>query len=64
MEVNTDDLVGAREVAEMIGLTNPKGVSVYRRRHADFPTPAVDRERCVLWRRQDVEAWAKATGRP
>jgi len=34
-------------------------VSVYRKRHADFPKPVVVKSRCLLWRRSDVEAWAK-----
>jgi hypothetical protein len=33
-------------------------------RYPDFPPPAVEKGRCLLWFREDVEAWAKATGRP
>lgn len=64
MQIDPADLIDSTEVAEIIGLSNPDGVSVYRRRHVDFPEPAVDKARCVLWLRSDVEAWAKATGRP
>ena len=54
-----DDLVDASEVAPMIGLANPKGVAVYRKREGlDFPEPWIVKGRCVLWRRQDIEAWA------
>ncbi len=57
--IDPDELIGATEVAPIIGLTNPKGVPVYRQRHADFPVPAVDRAGCVLWLRADVEKWAR-----
>jgi predicted DNA-binding transcriptional regulator AlpA len=56
--VDPAELVNAQEVAPIIGLTNPGGVSVYRRRHADFPKPIVEKGQCVLWRRADIDAWA------
>ncbi len=57
---NADDLIASTEVAVIIGLSNRKGVSVYRGRHVDFPAPVVDKGKCVLWLRADVERWAKA----
>lgn len=48
---------------EIVGLSNRTSVAVYRARYSDFPEPVVTRERCTLWRRQDIEAWAKKTGR-
>ena len=57
-KIDPDDLIGLDEVAPIIGLTNPRGVSVYRRRHADFPTPRFDKGQCVLWLRADIEKWA------
>lgn len=59
MKVDPAELLDTRDVAAIIGLDNPNGVSVYRRRYPDFPTPVVDKGRCLLWRRQDVEAWAR-----
>ena len=59
-KIDPDDLIGPDEVAPIIGLRNPRAVSVYRRRYDDFPTPRVARAQCVLWLRTDVEAWAKA----
>jgi predicted DNA-binding transcriptional regulator AlpA len=61
--IDTDDLVDLAETAALIGLDNQRGVSVYRRRYDDFPSPVVHKGRCVLWRRQDVEAWARGRGR-
>lgn len=58
--IDPADLIDPAEVAALIGLTNPNGVSVYRRRYEDFPVPVVEKGRCVLWHRPDVEAWARA----
>jgi predicted DNA-binding transcriptional regulator AlpA len=58
-KIDPDELVDAAEIAPLIGLENPKGVHVYRRRYADFPEPVIDKGRCVLWRRVDVRSWAQ-----
>jgi predicted DNA-binding transcriptional regulator AlpA len=63
VKVDPTELLDIREVAAVIGLDNPNGVSVYRRRYPDFPTPLVDKGRCRLWCRHDIEAWARDTGR-
>jgi len=55
--VDPGELIGPEEVAGIIGLTNRRGVSVYRKRPG-FPEPVVDRARCALWLRADIEAWA------
>lgn len=57
--VNTDDLIDARELATMLGLTHPNSVSLYQRRYASMPRPVVDlgRGRPRLWLRPAVEAW-------
>lgn len=62
-KVDPSELIDSTEAAELIGLANVGGVSVYRKRYADFPEPVVDKGRCVLWRRTDVERWAKAERR-
>jgi predicted DNA-binding transcriptional regulator AlpA len=63
--VDLDDLIDAREVAELLGLARRSAVTVYRSRYSDFPLPVRTSEggRCLLWLRQDVEGWARATGR-
>jgi predicted DNA-binding transcriptional regulator AlpA len=63
MKIDPAELIEAREVAEIIGLSRGSNVSLYRRRYPDFPEPVVTKQACVLWLRSDVEAWAKATGR-
>ncbi len=61
MKVDVDDLVDARAVAELLGLSHPNTVSVYQHRHADMPRPAVDlgERRVKLWLRPEIEAWAR-----
>jgi hypothetical protein len=61
--VDLDTLVDSAEVAVICGLGNVRSVSVYRARYSDFPAPVLERGRCMLWHRADVEAWARATGR-
>jgi predicted DNA-binding transcriptional regulator AlpA len=58
--VNTNDLIDARGVAEILGLSAPNTVSVYQHRHADMPRPVVNlgRGRCLLWLRPEIERWA------
>ncbi|MCU1358807.1 MAG: Prophage regulatory protein (AlpA) [Ilumatobacteraceae bacterium] len=58
-KVDPDQLIGPEEVAPIIGLTNQRGVSVYRKRPG-FPAPIIDKGRCVLWLRADIERWARA----
>jgi predicted DNA-binding transcriptional regulator AlpA len=62
MRIDTDDVIDAAEAAPILGLSNPKGVSVYRGRHADFPAPVIEKGRCVLWLRKDIERWAARRG--
>lgn len=57
-KIDPDELVDAIEVAPMIGLSNPNGVSVYRKRYENFPDPVVEKRQAVLWRRRDIEVWA------
>jgi hypothetical protein len=65
MRVDTDDLIDAAGVADLLGLGHRRAVSTYRGRYPDFPQPVIDMGvgTCLLWRRQDVKAWARATGR-
>jgi len=60
-DVNTNELIGAAEVAEIIGLSHATSVTTYLKRYPDFPRPVVDlsRSRVRLWRRQDIEDWRK-----
>jgi predicted DNA-binding transcriptional regulator AlpA len=66
--IDTKDLIDARGVADILGLSAPNTVSVYQHRYPDMPRPVVNlgRGRCMLWLRPDIEQWAKelaASGR-
>jgi predicted DNA-binding transcriptional regulator AlpA len=62
-KIDPDQLIDPTEAAEILGLSSGNGVAVYRKRYSDFPAPVVVKGRCVLWLRQDIEAWAQASGR-
>ena len=61
MRVDTTSLVGRREIAAMMGVT-VQAVQRWRLR-GQFLEPLVVVSDMPLWRRQDVEAWARKTGR-
>ena len=58
--VDTEDLIDARGVAEILGLSHPNNVSVYQHRYGDMPRPVVNlgRGRCMLWLRPEVARWS------
>ena len=58
--VDTEDLIDAVAVAEILGLSHRNSVSAYQKRYRDMPRPVVDlgRGRPRLWLRQEIEAWA------
>ena len=58
--VDTEDLIDARGVAEILGLAQRNTVSLYQRRYPDMPRPVVDLgpARTKLWLRSKIELWA------
>ena len=64
-QVNTEDLIDAAGVAEVLSLASRTSVSVYQKRYPDMPRPVIDvgHGRTRLWSRKAMLAWAKATGR-
>lgn len=60
--MNTDDLVGAAEIAERLS-TTLNTVHSWRRRHDDFPEPVAKLRQALVWAWPDVEVWAQQTGR-
>lgn len=57
--VNTEDLVDAQGVADLLGLSHRNTVSAYQKRYPDMPRPVVDlgRGRPRLWLRSDIVKW-------
>lgn len=62
-KVDVDDLVGAAEIAERLGVKRPHLIHDWRRRHQGFPDPVVVLKGILLWDWRDIERWAKTTGR-
>jgi predicted DNA-binding transcriptional regulator AlpA len=62
MRIVTHHLVGAVEIAAMLGVTRQR---VYQMTNEDptFPAPEVTLAGGRVWTRKSVEAWAKAAGR-
>jgi len=58
----TLDLVGAAEIADMLGLTRQR-INAIVRSHEDFPEPVAELSAGRIWLRKDVVAWARRTGR-
>ncbi|MDA8297413.1 MAG: DNA-binding protein [Actinomycetota bacterium] len=56
------DLVGAQEIADMLGITRQR-VGQLARNDSTFPTPVADIAAGRIWKREDVERWARETGR-
>ncbi len=59
--VDVGELIDARDVAELLGLSHPNSVFGYLKRYPDMPRPVVDRgpNRARLWVRSDIEQWAE-----
>lgn len=62
-KVDTDNLVGAKEIADRLSVSRPQVVYTWRRRHPDFPQPVVSLSIGLVWYWPDVARWAKETGR-
>jgi predicted DNA-binding transcriptional regulator AlpA len=58
-----DQLVGAAEIAERLGVKRATVVHDWRRRHPEFPQPVATLKAGLVWAWPDVAAWAAATGR-
>jgi hypothetical protein len=62
-KVDVDDLVGAAEIADRLGVAYVETIHSWRRRHPDFPQPVAQLRQALIWSWPDVAAWARATGR-
>lgn len=59
-QIDTDDVIDAQGVADLLGLAQRNTVSLYQRRYPGMPRPVIDlgQGRCKLWSRHEVEHWA------
>lgn len=60
--VNTEDLIDAHGVAEILQLAQANSVSLYQRRYPDMPRPVIDLgpKRPMLWLRSEIEEWSRS----
>lgn len=61
--IDSEQLVGAAEIAARLGVKRPQVVHGWRTRYPDFPEPVAHLRQALVWYWPDVERWAKATGR-
>jgi hypothetical protein len=63
--VDTEDLIDARGVAEILKLAQRNTVSLYQRRYPDMPRPVLDLGggRTKLWLRSEIERWIVRRGK-
>jgi predicted DNA-binding transcriptional regulator AlpA len=52
------DLVGAQEIAELLGITRQR-VGQLARTDESFPSPVAEVAAGRIWEREDVERWAR-----
>lgn len=57
-----EELVSVQEVARMLGVTRQR-VHAIARTHPDFPAPVAELSAGRIWRKADIESWARAAGR-
>lgn len=60
--VHMEELVGLTEVATLVGISRQRVLQLIES-DPDFPEPAAQMARGRVWKRADIEKWAKATGR-
>jgi predicted DNA-binding transcriptional regulator AlpA len=56
------DLLGVTEVASLLGISRQR-VQQLSETDLDFPKPTAFLARGRVWAKEDVEQWARATGR-
>lgn len=54
--------MGVQEIAKLLGVTRQR-VDRITRTHEDFPAPIAELASGRVWKRTDVESWARQTGR-
>ena len=57
------ELVGVAEIAEMLGVSRQRVHQLVRAKTIGFPRPVAELSAGAIWAREDVEKWARKTGR-
>jgi predicted DNA-binding transcriptional regulator AlpA len=61
--IRAEDLVGAGEIVDRLGIASTSLVHDWMRRYDDFPEPIARLKGGSIWLWSEVEAWARRTGR-
>jgi hypothetical protein len=61
-QIDADELMSSGEIAAELGWRN-SGTAATLWRRGTFPAPVIDKPRARLWRRTDVEEWARTAHR-
>src|SRR3954453_21054360 len=61
-EIDDSELMSSGEIAAELGWAN-SGTAATLWRRGTFPAPVIDKPRARLWRRTDVEEWARTAHR-
>jgi hypothetical protein len=61
-QIDGDELMSSGEIAAELGWRN-SGTAATLWRRGTFPAPVIDKPRARLWRRTDVEEWARTAHR-
>jgi glutathione-regulated potassium-efflux system ancillary protein KefG len=63
--VDTEDLIDAAGVAQLLGLAKRTSVSVYQKRYPDMPRPLLDlgAGRSRLWSQRAIQSWMATVDR-
>lgn len=63
--IQSEDLIDAQGVADLLGLSHRNTVSTYQKRYPDMPRPIVTlgKGRTLLWLRSEITRWAHNSGR-
>jgi predicted DNA-binding transcriptional regulator AlpA len=62
-KVDVDELVGAAEIADRLGV-HRQYVHQLRKRGSDFPEPVATLKQALVWAWPDVEAWCRRNNKP
>ena len=57
-KIDIKNLVGAHEIAQLLGVARPQVVHEWRRRHVDFPEPIAQLRTALIWDWREVLRWA------
>jgi chromosome partitioning protein len=62
-QIDANQLVGAAEIADRLGVAHTQAIHNWRARYDDFPQPIAVLEAGHIWYWPDIEQWAHGTGR-